>query len=48
MRKNVKKIKKQIEDTRNNVPILARGKVDLTFRVLKALSTGNFLNAVVF
>jgi len=48
VRKNVKKIKKQIEETRNNVPILARGKVDLTFRVLKALSTGNFLNAVVF
>jgi len=48
VRKNVKKIKKQIEETRNNVPILARGKVDLTFRVLKALSTGDFSNAVVF
>ena len=48
MRKNVKKIKKQIEETRNNVPTLARGKVDLTFRVLKGLSTGNFLNEVVF
>ncbi|ADQ04544.1 protein of unknown function UPF0236 [Caldicellulosiruptor owensensis OL] len=48
VRKNVKKIRKQIEETRNNVPILARGKVDLTFRVLKGLSTGDFLNAVVF
>jgi len=48
VRKNVKKIKKQIEETRNNVPISARGKFDLTFRVLKALNTGDFSNAVVF
>ncbi|ADQ41267.1 hypothetical protein Calkr_1778 [Caldicellulosiruptor acetigenus I77R1B] len=45
MRKNIKKIKKQVEETRNNIPILARGKVDLLFRVLKALSTEDFLNA---
>ncbi|ADQ45215.1 hypothetical protein Calkro_0307 [Caldicellulosiruptor kronotskyensis 2002] len=43
VRKNVKKIKKHIEKIRNNVPILARGKVDLMFRVLKGLSTGDFL-----
>lgn len=48
VRKNVKKKKKQIEEIRNNVPILTRGKGDLTFRVLKGVSTGDFLNAVVF
>lgn len=48
MRKSIKRVKKQVEKTKNNIPILERGKVGLLFRVLKGLSTGDFLNAVVF
>jgi len=48
MRKNIKRRKKQVEETRNNIPILEKEKFDLLFRVLKALSTGDFLNEVVF
>ncbi len=48
VRKGIKKIKRQIEETRNNVPILARGKVDLKYKVLKSLINGDFLNADVF
>ncbi|ADQ47111.1 hypothetical protein Calkro_2282 [Caldicellulosiruptor kronotskyensis 2002] len=44
----MRKIKKQIEKTRDNVPILASGKADLMFRILKNISTGNFLNSDVF
>ncbi len=36
-------IKKQIKETWDNVPILARGKVNLTFGILKGLSIGRFL-----
>lgn len=48
MRKSIKRVKKQIEKTRDNIPILKRGKIDLLFRVLKSLSTADFLSAVVF